>query len=257
MDRLIRLTDRLLVVVPGPLRRVLRRPLEPGRSPVADAVATVVRVTLLLSVAGFALLAVTHLVDLLALDDRIHAFNADSDDSAWGWASVAVEAGAALLLGLLAATSARRRALTACALVVAFLSFDDFLAIHERVSRLGEHLPVEHAERLVWPVVWLPVLAVAFVLLWRIAEGGGDAARALVRGGLLALVVAVFLEAASPVLFAAGEEHGSAGYETEVAVEEGLELAGWIWIAGGLAVTLLLRLGAPEQSGVLSGRGGR
>jgi hypothetical protein len=53
--------------------------------------------------------------------------------------------------------------------------------------------------------VVLALLATVFVLLWRIGERGPLPARALVRGGPLALVVAVGLEVSSPVLFDAGE----------------------------------------------------
>jgi hypothetical protein len=220
-------------------RRVLRRPLDAGER--RDGVETVVRLTLLLSATAVVLLVVTHLVNRFALDNRVNAFDADADDSAWGWAGVVAESSTALLLGLLAVTSARRRAVTFAAFAVAFLSLDDFLALHERVSRIGEHLPFSHADRVVWPLVFLPLFAVVFVLLWRVAEGEVNAVRAIVRGGLLALVLAVGLEMGSSLLFAEGEGHGSVPYESEVAVEEALELAGWTWIAGGMAATLLDR----------------
>lgn len=236
-ERIVRATDRLVAWAPRPLRDVLRRPLDTGRTRTRDAVGTVVRITLLLSAAAVVLLVVTHLLNRFALDSRVNAFDADADESAWGWAGVVAESSAALLLGLLAVTSARRRATAAAAFAVAFLSLDDFLALHERISRIGEHLPFSHAGRVVWPLVFLPLFAVVFVLLWRLAEG--ETVRALVRGGLLLLVVAVGLEMGSSLLFAEGEGHGSVAYEAEVAVEEALELAGWTWIAGGLAATLL------------------
>jgi hypothetical protein len=72
--------------------------------------------------------------------------------------------------------------------------------------------------------------------------------RVLVRGGLVALVVAVLLEGGSPLLFALGQGEGSIGYELEVAVEEGLEMTGWLWITGGIAIALVQRLRNGQRS---------
>ncbi len=235
-------TDVLARVLPPPLRRVMDRPLAAGARTEAGVAALVSRAVLVLTLATAVLLPVTHLVDLLLLDGRIEAVNADADSSAWGWASVATEAGAALLLGLLAATRVAWRSLAAAAVAVAFLSLDDFIQVHERVSELGSHLPVAHASRIVWPLLFMPLMAFVFVLVWRVAADATEPARAFLRGGLLALAVAIGLEIASPLLFAAGEDHGTAFYELEVAVEETLEQVGWLWVAGGLVLVLLAAL---------------
>jgi len=168
----------------------------------------------------------------------------------WSWASVISESTAAVFLGLLAAVSTRRRALRFCAGVVLFLSLDDFIRIHERIVHIRRHLPgalgeslFPHAVRTLWPVIYLPLLAVLFVLLWRIAQGFATPERVAIRGSLLALVVAVALEVGTPLLFAIGQGDGSPGYEVEVAIEESLELAGWMWIAAGLAMGLLRSIG--------------
>jgi hypothetical protein len=64
----------------------------------------------------------------------------------------------------------------------------------------------------------------------------------------VALVLAVVLEAGTPLLFAIGQGEGSIGYELEVVVEEGLESTGWFWITGGLAIVLIQRLWSGRRS---------
>jgi hypothetical protein len=50
------------------------------------------------------------------------------------------------------------------------------------------------------------------------------------------------MEAATPVLFALGQGHGSIPYELESVVEEGLELGGFVLIATALAAQVTERL---------------
>jgi hypothetical protein len=226
--------------MPRPLRDLLRSPLTSPRQPAGVSTASIVRLTLALSAISFLLLAVTDLVDVLALDGRIAAFDADEDGGVWTWASVAAQAGGATLLGLLAATSVRWRAYAMCGLGLAFLSLDDSVLIHEKLGIALSFFP--HSGRLTWPLLYLPLLSVLAVQLWRIADAQeGTSVRALVRGGLLALAAAVVLEVGSTLLFALdlGE---SIVYEIEVVLEEGFEMVGWIWIGGALAVAAVQTL---------------
>jgi hypothetical protein len=202
-------------------------------------VTSLVRFTVTLSVIAFALLAVTHLVNAPAWRCRFQTLNADDDRSFWSWAGVATESSAARVTGVLAFLSGRRRTLAFCAWVLVFLSLDDFIRIHEKVGSV--YSPFPHAVRDLWPVLYLPLLATLLILLWRVSGDGDEAVRTLVRGGLLALAVAVVLETGTPILFAIGQGHGSPGYETEVALGEGLELSGWMWVTGGLAALMIGR----------------
>lgn len=63
----------------------------------------------------------------------------------------------------------------------------------------------------------------------------------LTRTGLVMLAVAVALELFTLVLFALDQGHRSLAYELEAAVEEGLELSGWILVAGGMATASITR----------------
>jgi hypothetical protein len=239
---LLQATDVLVGVLPRPLRDLLRRPLtSPLRDQPEDVTATVAKVTLWVSVVASVLLAITDLVDVLALDSRIQAFDADLDGGVWTWASVATQAAGAALLALLAIASVRWRAFAVCALIMGYFSLDDAVLIHEKIGSALHIFP--HSGRSIWPLVYLPLLVGLTVQLWRIAEAQrGRWAQPLVRGGLVALVLAVVLEAGSPLLFAVGQGEGSIGYELEVVVEEGLEMTGWLWITGGIAIVLIHRL---------------
>jgi hypothetical protein len=239
---LLRSTDRLVGVLPRPLREVLRRPVSsPQRELVEDVTARIAKLTVWVSVVAFVLLAITDLVDVLALDSRIHAFDADLDGGVWTWASVATQAVGAALLALLAMTSVRWRAYAVCSLLMGYFSLDDSVLIHEKIGSGLDFFP--HSARSIWPVLYLPLLVVLTVQLWRIAESqSGPWVRPLVRGGLVALVLAVVLEGGSPLVFAVGQGEGSIGYELEVVIEEGLEMTGWLWITGALAITLVQRL---------------
>jgi len=239
----VRLTDRAVTLTPRPLRNLLRVPLTSPPRQGAPAAAAVVRLTLALAVISFAFLGFTHLVNEFALGARIGALDAEEDGGVWTWASVAAQAAGATLLAMLAALSVRWRPYLICALGLAFLSLDDAVLIHEKLGYALSFFP--HSTRLIWPLLYLPLLGFLAIQLWRIADThGGVWVRAFTRGGLAALVVAVVLEAGTPVLYAVGLGE-SAVYELEVVLEEGLEMVGWVLIVGALAITLLDHL--PSQ----------
>jgi len=83
-------------------------------------------------------------------------------------------------------------------------------------------------------------------------RGARDASRDVRRltlTGLGALVLAVLMEAATPVLFALGQGRGSIPYELESVIEEGLELGGFVLIATALAAGVAERFsGAPSPA---------
>ncbi|HWH13910.1 MAG TPA: hypothetical protein VNT51_04135 [Miltoncostaeaceae bacterium] len=181
-----------------------------------------------------------HLLHIYVLDYAVPELNADADASIAGWIGTAGTGAAALAAGWLALTMTRRRApLAVLAVVLAYLSVDDMLALHERITVSdGTVGPIEHAARLLWPLLYLPVLALAFVVMWFLVDNAPRSIMGTLRAGLLMLVAAVLLEAASPLIFMAGFDHGYLVYESEVVLEEGLESAGWILVAGALVAVI-------------------
>lgn len=179
---------------------------------------------------------VLHLTDIVVFDRGVNIFDADDDITVSGWASTAATFAAAVSI-LPLAFATRRALFFLLAGILAFFSFDDFIRLHERLAAAVESLGIDESlqlGRLIWAVIFLPLLVFVAGLLWTLARSlAADEAR-LVRFGLAGLAGAVLLEAASPGLFAFGLDHKDWLYETEVVVEEGAELAGWIWIATAL-----------------------
>ena len=200
----------------------------------------IVRVGVVLTVLAVVGQSAIHVVNLLVFDLEFHILNADADGTVFSWASVVVTFLAAAIVALLAALRPGGAVLLlALAAGLVFLSLDDAVQIHERVSELKTRLgPITHFARTFWPLVYLPLLAALFVGLAVIAKGMRPALRRLVIVGLGLLVVAILMEMASPVLFAVGFDHGDIGYELEALVEEGAELGGWMLIALALAATV-------------------
>jgi hypothetical protein len=234
---------RLLQRQPGLVARV--RVDMGATGPLDSAGAAVERRTLrvgvALAVALAALQSIAHLINVFVFDLRIDIVNADSDTGAFAWASSVATFGAALLLSLFAIVRPTRTwPLVALAGAVAFMSLDDMVGLHERVSALGTDLgAIEHFARIFWPVVFMPLLVATFVGIVGVAAGLRAAPARALLVGLALLVAAIALEMASPILFALGSDHGEPAYELEVALEEGVELAGWILVSAGLAAALL------------------
>ena len=205
---------------------------------VADARSDrVLRAGVTVAVVMTAIQTVVHLANIVVFERRFALLDAESDISLWAWASTAVEAAAAGFAALLAYARPRPRPswrLILVAGLLAFLSADDILALHERISidQLG---PIPHASRLIWPLVFGPLLVLTGLILISEIRQARRAAARVMTGGLAALVVAIGMEAATPVLFALGFDHGTVPYELESVIEEGLELAGFVLIATGLA----------------------
>jgi hypothetical protein len=88
--------------------------------------------------------------------------------------------------------------------------------------------------RILWPVLFLPLLGLVFVLLLRVSKEARPPCRRLLRLGLGLLVTAVVLESLSFLILAVDETERSWLYFTEVAFEEGAELGGWILTAFAL-----------------------
>jgi hypothetical protein len=226
-----------------------RAPRAPTRrpSPTDESerlVERVIRVSVGLTVAAVLVQVASEFVNYFAFDMEVWALNVDADNNAFAWASsVAQFTVAAFCLLLLLAGWWSRGPLLGLIAILIFFSVDDIVRIHEQVSSAFREdvLGVGGAwGRLVWPIIFMPLLAAAFILLWRFSERAPALAGRVTRIGLAMLVLAVFAEAFSTVLhLGEGDSLGTAPDVVEVAVEESLELAAWILIAGAVAATVL------------------
>lgn len=162
--------------------------------------------------------------------------NADNDWGTFAWASTVVTFSGALAASVLAALGPERGLKLTLAAILAFFSFDDGVRLHERLSAdVVSLIPWEHAGRVAGMLVLLPLMAVAFVVLWRLSRAEAGRVRGHIRLGLGFLVTAIFLEAVVSTLIRRGGWSGSdLPMVLEVLVEEGAELGGWILIVTGL-----------------------
>jgi hypothetical protein len=205
----------------------------------------VLAIGLILAIAGAVLQALSHMVNVFVFDGEHFNLDAEADSNAWAWASSVATftcAFIAAVLALLARTNAGR--LWFLAGVLAFFSVDDLVKIHEGLgTRVRERifdLPTGWG-RLAWPAIFFPLLAAVFLLLWGLAREAPERAGLWIQVGLGLLVFAVGLELLSAPWYIEGHSPHSVPGATEVAIEEGAELAGWILIATGLTPVLLQR----------------
>jgi hypothetical protein len=252
-----------VVAAPGPrfpgadsvlVRRVIRRleelvaprPTHEGELAVGERVLTW---GIALSVAGLLIQTTMHLTNFVVFDGDINGLDADEDFSAPSWAGISatfVAGTGALLLGLVL----RRGIFYALAGLFTFLSFDDFMRVHEKIGELGTVVGIGQEEELgraIWPLLFMPLLVAGAALIWVAANQFSGRASWLIRGGLLLLASAVVLEASSAVLFQLGYEHLSWPYQIEVVLEEGCELVGWTWIATALLAVACFALDRRER----------
>lgn len=219
---------------PGALRRSRGSPLQRAwEGEVEDRLAAA---GVVLALAALSVQTVAYLVWALLLSRGGVLFDADSDTSAPAWGgSVAIFAGALAALLRSLAAPAEARLYAALAGLLAFLSVDEIVTMHERVGvelSMALDLPIYFA-RTLWPVVFLPLLVLVFALLLQASNRARTSSRRLLRLGLALLTVAVAAEILS-VLLASDDTRLTWAYFLEVAFEEGAELAGWILIAFGL-----------------------
>ena len=219
---------------------------EAAQDRTAAVAARILTGTLVLAIAAVALQTVVDLLDFWALDRDVELLLADSDLGVFSWGSVAatsVVAVGALLLSTV--DGRRRRLLWFVAGTSAYLSLDDQIGLHERVGDIAdraEGLAAWEPARLLWPALYLPLLAALFLGIWRLAGGFPRRPVWFVNVGLALLAAAVVLEVLSAAVIRAGYDRGSVLYELEAVLEEGAELAGWILIAGAFLTAFVLAL---------------
>jgi len=226
--------------------RAASPPLRDEADETDELVERIMRAAAVLAVAGAVVQTISQLLNYFVFDFAISNLNVDADNNSFAWASSVAQFAAALccaLLLLLGWWSFRR--LLALTLILAYFSLDDIVRIHERVaySFREDVLGVQLAYgRMIWPIMFLPILAAAFLLLWRFAGQAPARAARGIRVGLGMLVAAVFAEAFSTVFHIGTDPEGTLQDILQVAVEESLELGAWILIAAATAATLCVTL---------------
>lgn len=212
--------------------------MRPGES----LAAFVVRVGIRIAVVAVLVQTVAHLGNEFLLDDRVEGLDADVEGNALTWASSVATFAVALCAALhAAAVEKQRREFTVLAALALWFSLDDVAIIHERVAlELGEDLlgmPDYLAVRL-WLILYLPLLLLAGLVLWRVAQEAQPPADRAVLVGLGLLVASIPVELAGAVTRKLAEDSTEVPETFRVAIEEGLELGGWILIATGLTAIL-------------------
>jgi hypothetical protein len=209
--------------------------MEPGLVE-GDDVDRIVRTAAVLAGAAAFSLALVHLLNVGLRDGQVFQLHADMERNAWAWAG-SVTIFAAALAAFLPAVAEAVVDLSGLvlALILAFFSLDEAISLHEKIAERSVDLLGTRVsfERVVWPLVFLPLLGTAFLLLVRIARAAPGPVRLAIVGGLGLLAAAVFAEVTSGVYLEAGSENTWKD-AFEVVIEEGAELAGWILIGGAL-----------------------
>lgn len=215
----------------------------------------IMRVGVVVAVAGVVVQVLSQLLNYFVFDFGIWNLNVDADNNSFAWASSVAQFAAAFCCALLLLTgwwSFRR--LLALTLILAYFSLDDIARFHEEIAYsfredvLGLQLAYG---RIIWPIMFLPLLAAAFILLWRFAERTSESPGRAIRISLVMLVLAVCAEAFSTVFHVGDDPEGTLQDILQVAVEESLELAAWVLIAAAAAATLcevLIERGRTERA---------
>jgi hypothetical protein len=212
--------------------------VRPGES----LAAFVVRLGLPIALVAALVLAAAHLGNEWVLDDRVEGLDADVEGNAFTWASSVATFAVALTAALhAAAVEKQRREFSILAALALWFSLDDVAIIHERLAlKLGEDvlgLSNAIAVRL-WLILYLPLLVLAALVLWRIAREAEPPADGSVRFGLGLLVASIPVEIAGAPTRDLAEEGTHVPNDLRIAIEEALELGGWILIASGLTAIL-------------------
>lgn len=222
-----------------PDTRTRAEPPERRSRPPETLAARTLRAAIVVAVVGVIVQTIAHLTNAFAFDGEYLQLDADAEGTAFAWASsVAVFSGALAAFLHALFWEEKRLSLLIAALLLAFLSLDEIIQVHERIGLLvgGDLLGFEDyvAVRL-WLVLYAPLLIVLAVLLLGASELLPDDATRTLRYGLAALVTAIALEGVGLPTKWLKDEFAVAWPDTlRIAAEEAAELSGWILISASL-----------------------
>lgn len=226
--------------------RTVSRAVDPSPRSEADdhdpIIERLIRIGIGVAITGAVIQIASQLVNYFIFDVEVGNLNVDADTNSFAWASsvtIFAVGFACAILALVGWWSVPK--LAALAAILAFFSLDDIIRVHERVTYslredvFGFQLAYG---RILWPILFFPLLVAAFLLLWRLAEQAPARAGWAIRTGLVLLVLAVAAEAFSTVLHVGTDPAGTLQDIVQVAIEESLEFAGWALIAAALVATV-------------------
>jgi hypothetical protein len=217
---------------------------------------SLVRFGVRLALVAVVVQSVVHLGNEFLLDDRVQGFDADVEGNSFTWASSVATFTVALAAALHAAAfESHRREFGLLAVIAAWFSLDDIAIIHERAAlKVGEDvlgLPDYAAVRL-WLIAYLPLLLLVGLVLWRLADESPPPADGAVRLGLGLLVASIPVEIAGLGTRRLADDGTDLPEDFRIALEEGLELGGWIVLAAALTAVLcsaLMRAAPSDRRG--------
>lgn len=178
-----------------------------------------------------------HLLNALFLEKR--ALNVNFEDNPFAWASTVAAFSVAFVATVHAAGLARDRLRYAVlAVIIAFVSLDDMVSLHEDAgTEAAEVLGLPQSyDSVLWPALYLPLLALGLFLLFTLAREGPERPRRFIYFALVLLAAALAAEVLSGP-WTGGEEEWP--HVIEGAFEEAAELAAWILIAAAMTVITL------------------
>lgn len=191
----------------------------------------------ILAVVGCLVLLTVHFFNAFALDYSVPGLDANHEGTPLTWASAMATAAVAVAALLAAIVTGPFARLLGLGLATAFLSMDDMIALHERAAgMLVVQFGVTDAwGSALWPIAYLPLVAVTAVLILRMARSGTSNTFRDASIGLGFLVTALALEA----LTSPWSVGNNLMHTVEGGIEEALELAGWVLIASSTLVAML------------------
>jgi hypothetical protein len=196
-----------------------------------------------LAIAAVSVQSVAHLVNEFALDGEIRNLDADAEFATFAWAGSVAIFTSALGAALFAALDERRPWLYGVAAVLALLSLDEIVQLHEQLAlELAEGLDVpDYVGVRLWLVLYGPLLLALAAILWRVSRSLDDLAGKALAGGVALLVAAVFLEGVGlPTKWL--DDRGTGWPDVlRIAAEEAAELGGWIFVGAALLAAAFAR----------------
>ncbi|MGH2952429.1 MAG: hypothetical protein ACRDK9_00205 [Solirubrobacterales bacterium] len=194
------------------------------------------RITVWLAFVGAGAVVVGSIVNHYVFDDDVFGLNAALEISFNNWLTVVATFAAALVAALHALIIPARRAwFWILAATLTFLSMDDLVRLHERI---GDRIGIDNIE----VAVFAPAYVFVFLTVWVLSREAAPRAAQVMRLGLALLAVAVAVDLGTALTPDPGAGEAASLAPVRVAVEEGLEVAGWIMVGGGMVAMVCLRL---------------